>query len=323
MPARTVPRQVRDPERPLRRPSAAQCRSRAWTAGRPRRPIPKHDGRDLPAPVRRDGDRPGLIRLGSSRRRGRPASARRGRRSPVRPGRDPTGPGSRRPAGPRSPRRRWPGRDRHPARHLDDRQERVDAPEVLGRDGHADDRHDRLCGEHPRQVRRSPAPAMITRSPARRALRVAIEQVGVRWAETTRSSSAIPSSVATRPPSQGWGGATAATDHADGHVPGRRAHLLPLGPGEASPRRRRLELLDVVPAGSRSATASAARGARHPPPRPRRRSRTSPGAGPRDRPRVRPTGRPWCRGFDELEPEDVAASCSGSGRITFGRSRSR
>ena len=45
------------------------------------------------------------------------------------------------------------GRDRDAARHLDDREQRVQAAEVLRRDRHADDRQERLGGEHPGQVR--------------------------------------------------------------------------------------------------------------------------------------------------------------------------
>ena len=44
------------------------------------------------------------------------------------------------------------GRDRDAARHLDDREQRVEPAEVLGRDRHADDRQRRLRGEHARQV---------------------------------------------------------------------------------------------------------------------------------------------------------------------------
>ena len=44
------------------------------------------------------------------------------------------------------------GRDGDPARHLHDREQRVQAAEVLRRDRHADDRQHRLGGEHARQV---------------------------------------------------------------------------------------------------------------------------------------------------------------------------
>ena len=69
------------------------------------------------------------------------------------------------------------GRDRDPARHLDDREQRVEAAEVLGRDGHADHRQRRLGGEHARQVGRAAGAGDDHPDPAaRRRLRVA-EQV--------------------------------------------------------------------------------------------------------------------------------------------------
>ena len=42
-----------------------------------------------------------------------------------------------------------------PLRHLDDRQQRIEPAEMLGRDRHADDRQRRLGGEHPGQVGRA------------------------------------------------------------------------------------------------------------------------------------------------------------------------
>ena len=47
------------------------------------------------------------------------------------------------------------GRDRDAPRHLDDREQRVHPAEMLGRDGHADDRDEGLGREHARQVGRA------------------------------------------------------------------------------------------------------------------------------------------------------------------------
>ena len=91
----------------------------------------------------------GSARTASVWRRASAASA-------VGEGRVGRGPGSRRRAGAALLRvADGDRRDRDAAGHLDDGQQRVEAAQVLGRDGHADDRQLRLGGEHARQVRRS------------------------------------------------------------------------------------------------------------------------------------------------------------------------
>ena len=61
-------------------------------------------------------------------------------------------------------------RDRHAGRHLDDRQQRVEAVEVLEGDGYADHRQRRHRGEHPGQVGRSPGAGDDHPEPATRRL---------------------------------------------------------------------------------------------------------------------------------------------------------
>ena len=82
------------------------------------------------------------------------------------------------------------GADRHAARHLHDRQQRVHAVERLRLDRHAEHRHAR-CGRPacPGRWAAPPAPAMMTSRPSASAPSAnSARSWGVRWADTTRTT---------------------------------------------------------------------------------------------------------------------------------------
>ena len=76
-----------------------------------------------------------------------------------------------------------------PLGHLDDGQQRVLAGERARLDRHAEHRQGRLGGDHARQMRRPPAPAMIAFEALPRAVSAYSNiRSGVRCADTTRAS---------------------------------------------------------------------------------------------------------------------------------------
>ena len=146
---RRAPRPTRrGPRRGI--PSAGRPGGTSARAGRRRSPRARPAGcRTRIPPVAHVGDSPTPSVWASSERDQGLADGRVG-----------AWPGSPPRAGPHWPRpradRQRPHRD--PARHLDDRQERVDPPQHLALDRDAQDRQDRQAREHPRQVRRAPGP---------------------------------------------------------------------------------------------------------------------------------------------------------------------
>ena len=86
--------------------------------------------------------------------------------------------------------------DRHAARHLHDRQQRIHALERAALDRHAEHRQRRVRGHHPGQVRRAAGAAMITWMPRPSAADAySAIRAGVRCAETTRHSCGTPNAV--------------------------------------------------------------------------------------------------------------------------------